>query len=352
MKPYQGAISLCALAVVAALATPSQAAWNNVFQVCCNSCRGSSSASAYQSYYEAPAPTSACPPPCPQTTCCTTQYVQRSYYQPVTTYERRSYYEPVTTYRTSYYWEPVTSYRYSCYYDPCTCSYQQVATPTTSYRLRSQCCPVTSYLQRCQMVPVTKYQQSFYYEPVTTCTSSNGSPAPVTTAPQGAVGEQTAPQQPAPPSQQGGVGEQRDYGNPQSNGSNRYYPRETPPPPMAKENKFTQPQRITPQAPRSPATTPPSVRIDRIVALPSYNLEGQVIRADRVPDRRAEVLLVSATEDGVQKNIRADEQGQFKSTVAPGKWLVYTRDERGRPVFQAQVDINGRETRQMILTSR
>ena len=72
-------------------------------------------------------PCEPCPQPCqPQ---CTTQYVQRSYYQPVTTYQQRTYYEPVTTYRTSYYYEPVTSYHYSCYYDPCTCHYQQVATP-------------------------------------------------------------------------------------------------------------------------------------------------------------------------------------------------------------------------------
>ena len=155
-----------ALAVVAASAGSTQAAWNNVFEACCWGCQHNEATANY------PPPPSPCAQPCqPQ---CTTHYVQRCYYQPVTTYKQRSYYEPVTTYRTSYYYEPVTSYRYSCYYDPCTCQYQQVATPVTSYKLRSQCCPVTSYLQRCYYQPVTQYQQAFYYEPVTTLLPDDG----------------------------------------------------------------------------------------------------------------------------------------------------------------------------------
>src|SRR5262249_33936823 len=128
----------CALALLAVDAQSARAAWNNVFQVCCNSCQSRS----VVANYAAPDP---CCNPCPPV--CTTRYVQRCYYQPVTCYQTKTYYEPVTTYRTSYYYEPVTSYRYSCYYDPCTCSYQQVACPTTCYRLRSQCCPVQSWVQ-------------------------------------------------------------------------------------------------------------------------------------------------------------------------------------------------------------
>src|SRR5947209_17959620 len=159
MKPLRGVGWACALWLFGAGVTPAPAAWNNVFQVCCASCGGQAAVSNY-----APDP---CCNPCPPV--CTTRYVQRCYYQPVTCYQTRSYYEPVTTYRTSYYYEPVTSYRYSCYYDPCTCSYQQLACPTTCYKLRSQCCPVQSWVQRCCRVPVTTYQAYSAWEPVTTC---------------------------------------------------------------------------------------------------------------------------------------------------------------------------------------
>src|SRR5262245_13543147 len=129
MKPNRVVVWGCALALLAASATPGRAAWANVFQVCCHSCGGASSSAFVD-------PGCCNPCPCPQQVC-TTRYVQRCYYQPVTTYKTTTYYEPCTTYRTSYYYEPCTSYRYCCYYDPCTCSYQQVATPVTSYRLRS-----------------------------------------------------------------------------------------------------------------------------------------------------------------------------------------------------------------------
>src|SRR4051812_41747280 len=122
MRPFRGILWACALGLVGASPGVAGAAWNNVFQVCCNSC-GHGSASAYGSVSGYAG--NACCDPCPQPVC-TTRYVQRCYYQPVTCYQTRSYYEPCTTYRTSYYYEPVTTYRYSCYYDPCTCSYQQV----------------------------------------------------------------------------------------------------------------------------------------------------------------------------------------------------------------------------------
>ncbi len=177
MRPFRASVWGCALAVVAASAGSTRAAWNNVFEACCWGCRHKEATANYP-------PPSPCAQPCqPQ---CTTRYEQRCYYQPVTTYQQRSYYEPVTTYKTSYYYEPVTSYRYSCYYDPCTCQYQQAATPCTSYRLRSQCCPVTSYLQRCYYQPVTQYQQAFYYQPVTTCCQQTMG-APVLTLPPGAT---------------------------------------------------------------------------------------------------------------------------------------------------------------------
>src|SRR5262249_34417759 len=207
MRPCRVAVWGCALVLAGVTASPAQAAWCNVFQVTCFRCK------SHQPAVSAYAPAACCPQPV-----CTTQYVQRCYYQPVTCYQTKTYYEPVTTYRTSYYYEPVTSYRYSCYLDPCTCSYQQVACPQTCYRLRSQCCPVTSYLQRCCQVPVTSYRLSYYYEPVTTC-ATPACPSPCAPgAP--AVGEQPGGQMTP------GVYEQRTPApGSGSNGTyDRYYP--------------------------------------------------------------------------------------------------------------------------------
>src|SRR3984957_20105274 len=121
MKPLQASVALLSLGLMTA-AAPAHAAWNNVFQVTCWGCkpRASNYGPAYSYYQPAPAYSysapagNGCCDPCQQ---CTTKYVQRCYYQPVTTYTTQTYYEPVTTYQSKTYYEPVTTYRYSCYYD-------------------------------------------------------------------------------------------------------------------------------------------------------------------------------------------------------------------------------------------
>jgi hypothetical protein len=274
MRPLRGAVWGCALILLAVSAVPVQAAWCNVFQVCFFHHR------ATTSYYVAPAP--CCQPCCPQPVC-STSYVQRCYYQPVTTYQTRSYYEPVTTYQTSYYYEPVTSYRYSCYYDPCSCSYQQVACPTTSYRLRSQCCPVQSWVQRCCSVPVTTYQQAFYYEPVTTCCTPSCAPPCTPTAMAAAPPPNcgpAVPPAPLPQQQPPAVSEQRppqgapgvtEY--PGSNGTstlpyNRYYPPANPQDTMPPASGSSYRQALPRSLQQSVPAPPPTVKLDRIVALP------------------------------------------------------------------------------------
>ena len=142
MKPLRSAVGALALGL-AAVASPAEAGWNNVFQVTCWNCNPRSP--SVSGYYVAPAYSppavsaysspGGCCDPCPQQ--CTTKYVQRCYYQPVTSYTTKTYYEPVTTYQTKYFYEPVTSYRYTCQYDPCTGCPQQVACPVTSYQLPS-----------------------------------------------------------------------------------------------------------------------------------------------------------------------------------------------------------------------
>ena len=357
MRPFPVSAGLCALAVLLAADTAGQAAWNNVFQVSCF--RSRRTEARYQaSCCPAPAPVVAyaapvCAPPPPV---CTTQYVQRSYYQPVTSYQQKSYYEPVTSYQTSYYYEPVTSYRYSCRYDPCTCSYQQVATPTTCYQLRSKCNPVTSYLQRTQLVPVTSYQVAHYYEPVTSCCNTSvGAPvaapplaAPPAAAPPG-VGEQQYP------GVRPGVGEQQYPGarpgvgeNPNTGSSDSFFRKntiETNPPPMngAEGSSLRQPRQ--PEA-------PPRVKLERIAYLSSPAVDGQVVQSDgQSPRGGARLLFVSAERES-QKSVTADEQGRFRTDLDKGSWLVYVRNHEGTPVFQKRIDVNGSDSSPLQLTSR
>lgn len=381
MRPLQGSVWCCALAALVMANGRVAAAWNNVFQVCCHSCRSSN-------YVAVPAPVAAAPAPCGG---CTTRYVQRCYYQPVVTYRQSCYMEPITSYRTSYYYEPCTSVRYSCYFDPCTCRYQQIATPVTTYRLRSRCSAVTNYLQRCCLQPVTTYQQMTYYEPQTTCcTTTIG--APVAAPPPGAAMMQPAPQPavqgtpmvPAPgvqgspmtptPGVQGspmtpspGVSGQPNYPQPAVQGSH-----EPPPPgqagpagatsnnyriprmPGSDGSSYRQPrlQAPVPAQPAAPAPKP-NVRFDRITSTPRHNAEGQVVRADRQPQAGIKVIFVCADAQGGRQSLTTDGSGRFEATLAPGNWLVYTQDAAGRLVYQQKMRIaNGAATTPLMLVSR
>src|SRR5262249_9139144 len=108
MRPWWGVGPSLALLLLAADAGSARAAWDNVFQACCPGCRNK--APVPSNFFAAPAPSvshfgpdACCAPPPPV---CTTRYVQRCFYQPVTTFQTKSYYEAVTTYKTSFYYEP------------------------------------------------------------------------------------------------------------------------------------------------------------------------------------------------------------------------------------------------------
>lgn len=366
MTPFRGVRWIAALMLLGGAALPANAAWDNVFQVCCFGCNKQPAAASYY------APQAACCPQ-PQQVCCT-QYVQRSYYQPVTCYQTQTYYQPVTTYRTSYYYEPVTTYRYSCYYDPCTCSYKQIACPQTCYRLRSQCCPVTSYLQRTCQVPVTSYRLSYYYEPVTTCTdpcAQASAAQPAAVAPVPAVGENTTPYQgapqyqaapyPAPSSQpppaaqpQPGIHEGRTAPPPANDGSSGIYNRYSPPTPQ--QPNPMPPATGNPQGyrPAVPAAQPPRVRLDRIVAVPkdeNSSVGGQVVRTDNTPQSHTAVTFVSLVPQGPRQTVTADRDGRFQVILAPGGWLVYLPDQDGKPAFHSKIEVRD-DRQQMLLVSR
>ncbi len=350
MRPQRVLILGLALAGALTVAGSAQAAWNNVFQVCCQNC-GSPPVVAMASPADCAAP---CPAPCPPQQVCTTQYVQRSYYQPVTTYKTTTYYEPVTTYRTSYYYEPVTTYRYSCRYDPCTCCYQQVATPCTSYRLRSQCCPVTSYLQRCALTPVTSYQQYTYCEPQTTCcTTTPGAAAAV-------VPGGVAPPTPAPANPPGVIDNRQPPLQPSQGAPNIGETRE-PPPTGTKYNRHALPGNAGYQAPSLgtpfPAGTSPvpqgGVRMDRMASLTTPVLQGQVVSRDQRPQAGARLLVISDDSQRTRHETHADAAGQFNVRLASGGgWLVYTYGTDGRPVFQQKIEVAEKEKTFVKLVNR
>jgi hypothetical protein len=343
MRPFTGLGSVCALVLLGAGASPAEAAWCNVFQVCCFHCKSAPAVSAYT-----PDP---CCNPCPQQVC-TTRYVQRCYYQPVTCYQTRRYYEAVTTYRTSYYYEPVTSYRYSCYYDPCTCRYQQVACPVTCYKLKAQCCPVQSWVERCCQVPVTTYQRCSYWEPVTSCyTPCPTDPCAYQAAQTPTVTEgnyvprPTVTEERYPPSP--GVKENKGSYSPLYD---RTYPPSTNSAPGSGTYRQLQPQSSAPAMPASPE--PPAIHRERVASAPKVSLEGMVVSRMNSPTAGAKVQFVSTSRQGTEETVTADCDGQFRVALASGDWLVYVPGADGKLAFHSKIAIRDNQTRQVTLQSR
>lgn len=333
MRPLSLGAWGCAVAAMIAVGTPAQAAWNNVFQVCCNTC--GTPAPVVAAYPDpCPAP---CPAPCPPPPVCTTRYVQRTYYQPVTCYKPQTYTEAVTTYQTRYYSEPVTTYRYSCAYNPCTCRYESVAQPVTCYRTRAQCCPVTSYLQRTCMVPVTVQRPVTYYEAVTSCCTPTSTPAA------------------APPAGAPGGTESRDPASSLP-----------PPPPESRETREPTPAGTDSTRDRSPGYTPPGtmprtesgfrgtpgVRFDRIASTGGSNVEGRLVDDARLPRSGARVLFVSVEEKRTQFEATTTADGVFRAKLPSGGWLVYTFDAKGKPVFSRRVEVPAGKGVNFTLVSR
>ncbi len=310
-------IRCAAAALVLALAglvgTPNRAtaAWDNVFQVCCNDCNKPRVA------YSAP-----CPQPCPQPEM-RISYVQRTYYQPVTEYVRKSYYEPVTKKVTSYFYEPVTEYKYTTYYDPCTGCPQKVCQPVTSYRLRSQCNSVTSYVERCAMVPVTSlkpvnYQQpvvSYYYPP----TTSGFYPLP-----------------------------------PAANGPTVEQLRENPPtvmPPKGTSDGIPPQELPTMSAPK-PGT--PKLRPEKTVSRSSVvSVRGEVVLNDQITPRSgAKVVFMNADKPEQKEYATANAYGEFDVRLPAGNWYMYVGGETGKATYHKQISLGDRDTVDYKVVSR
>jgi len=303
---------LWAAAVFTALgmAGPAPAAWDNVFQVCCNDCRPATSFSI-----------PVCPAPCPQPEV-RISYVQRCYYQPVTEYVRRTYYEPVTRQVTSYYYEPVTEYRYSTYYDPCTGCPQRVCTPYTSYRLRSQCNSVTSYVERCALVPVTTLRPVTYQQPVV---SYYYPPAPACPLPSACATPQ--------------VDELR--GNPPATTPNRDM---IPPPDVP-----TQPGMSYPR-PGGNVKLRPEKTVGRSQLV---TVRGEVTMPDQVtPRSQARLVFMNAENPEQKEYVTANAFGEFDVRLPAGRWYLYIGGDNGRAVFHKQLTLGERDTYDYKVVSR
>jgi len=330
MKPWKGLLGIALLVGWLDVgAGTASAAWNNVFQVCCHGCRSQASSS----YFAPTAPPSGC--------CPSVSYVQRCYYQPVTTYKMETRVEAVTSYRTSYYAEPCTSYKYVSYYDPCTGCCKRCVQPVTSYRIRSQCNPVVSYVQRCQMVPVTTMRQSFYLQPVVTYNC----PQPCADGGCGPNSPQPAPnlsEQPGGGSANPGISEQPGGGGgngllppqqlPQGNGTGNRFP-QTPPPPLAN----------------------PALRLDRTAGLnqQSPRLAGQVVHDDRfTPRTSTQIVFVNASRQSVRQSANTDALGRFNVTLPEGDWWIYVTGSEGKSIYHSTIRMQPADDRLVTVVSR
>jgi hypothetical protein len=373
MKSILAGLSVLCVSAIAVL--PASAGWDNVFQPTLFERWRRPTTTAQ--YYVAPAVVAQYQPPvvvqyqpavvaqyqpayvaqsAPCDPCeqkkCTTNYVQRSYYQPVTSYQSKNVMEQVTTMRTSYYYEPVTSYRYSNYFDPCTGCAQQVAVPTTSYQLKAQSSPVQSWVSRCVQVPVQGYQKVDYWQPQTTCcTTTQG--APMIGSPPTQVPPMQPPVQAPIPAEQ----------PPSISGSKtpatgmQFYPPVDRIPEIRNSTSGSSfqprlglPVPVQTNAPQAPNPQPP-VRLNQIAVGPDSRVEGQVARSDNSPKANAKVLFINAS-TGKRQTIFANTAGRFHTDLAPGSWHVYVHGADDLPIYNTRVDVNGAQSRQVNLVSR
>jgi len=310
----------------------ASAAWNNVFQVCCHNCRSQQSSSFF-------APSPGC--------CPTVRYVQRCFYQPVTSYKMETRVEAVTSYRTSYYMEPCTSYRYVSYYDPCTCQCKQACQAVTSYRVRSQCNPVVSYVQRCAMVPVTTMRQSFYMEPVIeqncppACPTACPTACPAPCQDGSGASNGLPPQTSAPPE----LSETPGRADPALSEGNGLIP-----PPNLPGGGASR-QRLAPPPP-APA---PTGRMDRTASLrvAPPKLQGQVVHDDRfTPRAAARVVFVNASQSTARETANTDALGRFAVNLPQGDYWMYVAGGADKPTYHSTIRMAAGNDRTVTVVSR
>ena len=290
--------TIATLAGLALSAGFASAGWDHVFQVTCNPCKDRTS------YYAPPPPERK------------VEYVQRSYYQPVTEYRRESFYTPVEEKVKSYYYEPVTSYKYTTYYDPCSGCPQDVATPVTSYRVREKCNTVTKWVERSRTVPVTSYRQVTTMQPVVTyyyppqVSSSYYLPAEFA-PPAPRVDELRG----APPTVM-----------PETSGGDGLLPKQNLP---TDSNFF---QRSLPNRTANKANSASLTR--------TGSLRGEIVQSDRqTPRPNTKIIFVNPEKLDDRISAKSNEFGDFDVTLPAGEWYVYLGTGEGKAIFHKKLTV-------------
>lgn len=307
--------SLFVALAMAGSSTGVQAGWDNVFQLTCNNER--------RSYYTR----DNCPQPCAQPER-RVEYVQRSYYQPVTEWKRETYKVPVRETVKSFYWDEVKSYSYTSYYDPCSQQCQQIAVPRTSYVLKEQCNSVERFVEKTRLVPVKSYREVTettpvvtYYYPPTTRSSNYLIPAPPVGAPR--VDEfrnapQVSPETISPTDLPTG-------------GSN--YPRPMPPPTKPGVSRSTPMNANTASRPA--------------------RLRGEVVEQDQLtPKAGSKLVFVNALDHDDRKYTKANAFGEFELQLPAGDWYLYVDRGDGQAVRYKKLTVAANDQREFKLVSR
>lgn len=304
--------SLFAALALSAGASGASAGWDNVFQLTCNNERRSYSV-----------PSGCCPQPERRV-----EYVQRSYYQPVTEWKRETYKVPVRETVKSYYWEPVKSYTYTSYYDPCSGACQEIAVPRTSYVLKEQCNSVERFVEKTRLVPVRSYREVTettpvvtYYYPPTVRSSNYLVPAPPAAAPR--LDEfRTTPPSASP--------ETIDPQNLPTTGTN--YPRPMPP--------------AKPSVGRS-------IPLNANTASRPARLRGEVVDQDQLtPKAGSKLVFVNAADHADRKYAKANEFGEFDLSLPAGDWYLYVDRGDGQAVRYKKLTVAANDSREFKLVSR
>lgn len=293
-------------------ASESQAGWDNVFQLTCNNER--------RSYFVR----DNCPQPERRV-----EYVQRSYYTPVTEWKRETYKVPVRETVKSYYWEPVKSYTYKSYYDPCSGTCQEIAEPRTSYVLKEQCNSVERFVEKTRLVPVRSYREVTettpvvtYYYPPTVRSSYYTVPAPPIGAPR--VDEFRN----APPSASPETISPTDL--PTTPGTS--YPRPMPP---------------------AKSSTSRSVPMTAHTASLPARLRGEVVEKDQLtPKPGSKLVFVNAANHDDRRYTKANEFGEFDLSLPAGDWYLYVDRGDGQAERYKKLTIAANDQREFKLVSR
>ncbi len=310
--------SLFVCLAVACGSTSVTAGWNNVFQLTCNNER--------RAFFR----NDCCPQPERRV-----EYVQRSYYQPVTEWKRETYKVPVRETVKSYYWEPVKSYTYKSYYDPCSGTCQEIAEPRTSYVLKEQCNSVERFVEKTRLVPVRSYREVTettpvvtYYYPPTVRSSSYTVPAP-----------------PPPSAAAPQVEEFRGVTPGTNSNPETINPTDLPTTPGTSYPKPMPPAKQPSASSYKPNTANTASRSGR--------LRGEVVERDQLtPKAGSKLVFVNAADHSDRKYSQANAFGEFDLSLPAGEWYLYVDRGDGQAVRYKKLTIAPNTQREFRLVSR